>query len=133
MKQDRAGVIFVDVETCYVANCPSPHIDHDWYPNWKNVDPRHDGMEHQVIMRRVLNPLTGKRQIAFRHRWHGVNSTRTGEQTEYILNPQVAKSMCEYELSRVGIDEDGPIYSKTSRLETFSLILDELKHYNLID
>ena len=121
MKQDRAGVIFVDVETCYVANCPSPHIDHDWYPE-----------EHQTLMRKVLTPFTGKRPVAFRHRWHGVGSGRTGEQTEYILDPQVAKSMCEYELSRVGIDEAGPIYSKTSRLETFSLILDELKHYNLI-
>ena len=40
--------------------------------------------------------------------------------------------MCEYELSRVGIDDDGLTYSNTSRLETFSLMLDELKHYNLV-
>ncbi len=133
MGKDRAGTIFVDWETCYVANCPSPHIDHDWYYNWESIDPRHDGMVHQTVMRRVLNPLTGKYPIAFRHRWHGVSSGRTGEETEYILNPQIAKSMCEYELSRVGIDEDGPIYRETSRLETFSLMLAELKHYNLID
>jgi hypothetical protein len=129
---ERAGVIFVEMETCYVENCPSPHIDHDWYSNWKNIDPRHDGEEHGAINRRVLDVVTGNHPIAFRHWWHSVGSGYTGEQSEYILNPETAKSMCEYELSRVGIDEDGRIYRETSRLETFSLMLGELKHYDLI-
>ena len=133
MGKDRAGTIFVDWETCYVANCPSPHIDHDWYYNWESIDPRHDGEKHEAINRRVLDVVTGNHPIAFRHWWHSVASGYTGEESEYILNPETARTMCEYELSRVGIDEDGPIYRETSRLETFSLMLDELKHYNLID
>ena len=132
MKTQRAGIRFIDIETCYVEGCPSPHIDHEWYPNWKNADPRHDGEQHQPITRSVFNPATDKKTIGLRHWWHSVGSGYTGEQSEYILDPEVAKSMCEYELSRVGIDEDGRTYSHTSRLETFSLMLDELKHYNLV-
>ena len=129
---ERPGVTFIDMETCYVVGCPSPRIDHEWYNDWKAVDPRHDGLIHNPITRRVLDDITGNHPIAFRHWWHSVGSGHTREQSEYVLVPSVAQSMCDYELSRVGLDDDGGTYRKCSRLETFSVMLAELKHHNLI-
>jgi len=128
----RPGVTFIDIDTCYVIGCPAPIIDHEFYADYETVDPRHDGGSIGVMTKRVYDPITGNIPIAFRHNWHSVGSHYTREQSEYVLVPSMAKAQCEYELSRVGIDEDGRTYSETSRLETFSMMLAELKHHNLI-
>jgi hypothetical protein len=128
----RPGVTFIDIDTCYVIGCPAPIIDHEFYSDYETVDPRHDGGYIGVMTKRVYDPITGNVPIALRHNWHSVGSHYTREESEYILVPSVAEEMCKYELSRVGVDEDGQIYRETSRLETFSLMLAELKHHNLI-
>ena len=130
---DRHGITFIDMETCYVDGCPAPTIAHEWYPSVPTVDPRHDGEKHCAISRHVYDPITDKRPLAFRHWWHSVGSGYTGEQSEYVLVPSVAKAQCEYELSKVGIDDDGRTYNRVSRLETFSLMLAELYHHDLIE
>ena len=130
---DRHGIAFIDFDTCYVIGCPAPKIDPDFYYSWQLVDPKNDGLDITPMTRRVFDPITGTDPIAFRHWWHSVGSGYTGEQSEYVLVPSVAKAQCEYELSRVGIDDDGRTYREVSRLETFSLMLAELKHHNLIE
>ncbi len=130
--KERSGITFIDMETCYVVGCPAPRIDHEFYSDYESVDPKMDGFRFSGMTRRVLDPITGNYPIAFRHWWHSVGSGYTGEQSEYVLVPNVAESMCDYELSRVGIDEDGRIYRQVSRLETFTFMLAELKHHNLI-
>lgn len=128
----RPGVTFIDLDTCYVIGCPDPTIDHDFYIDYETVDPRHDGGTLGPMTKRVYDPITGNVPIALRHWWHSVGSGYTRENSEYILLPKVAQNMCEYELSRVGKDEDGKTYHDYSRLETFSLMLAELKHHNLL-
>ena len=131
-RYSRPGVTFIDIDTCYVVGCPAPIIDHDFYGYYETVDPRHDGGNMGPMTKRVYDPITGNVPIALRHWWHSVGSHYTREDSEYILVPNVAQNMCEYELSRVGIDDDSVMYYNHSRLETFTLMLAELKHHNLL-
>lgn len=121
---ERSGVDFIDTETCYVVGCPAPRIDHDFYHDYIAV-------ERSACTRRVLDRTTGYKPIAFRHWWHSVPSGFTGEQSEYVLIPSIAKSQSEYELDQAKT-ESWSTYLRISRQEFFTLVLSELKHYQLI-
>ena len=135
------NILWVAYDVCFVIGCPTPKLDLDWYYNELNedakiTDMRHDGETWQPITKRV-DDREGNTKLGHRHWWHGVPSGYTGEHTEYIINPNMARIAAEYELQeveKIGREDTGSYGSRNpSREATFLIHLAELRHDELIE
>ncbi len=141
-EESHKGMLYLSHEHCYVKDCPEPWIDLKFYRSYTPADKRDDGRDIEPPLRRSADIMhldgTISREVYIsRHIWHApITSSETGEKPEYILNPQTALKMAQYELEHPQEKTDRfgfPYYPDGITDATrYQLVIDELLHYGLI-